>query len=372
MNLKQIIIFYPSFERGGVEKTIFNLLNYFKDKNIKIKLISAKNTRINILKKINNCSLIHPKEKINIFSNRLNTAFNCGLLLFKLLKMSNSNQTIIHSMQSNIIPIIICKIMGFKIIIRNSENPISSLRYDSNKFSFVLIYILRFIFYNCADKIITNSKGSAKSLKLFLLRNNFNKVKYIYNPFIRKVFKINKHKKKIIMSAGRLTKQKNFSNLIRAFIKSELYLDGYKLFIYGEGEDKRNLKLLIKDEKMSKVIFLKGYKKKLNREYSKAKIFVLPSIYEGLGNVLIEAINYGTPCIATNCQSGPNEILSFGKGGYIVPIFDVNSLSETLKLSVKNYRLSLKKLKYARSKLSRFFAKSQSNKYFYELKKTLR
>ena len=156
MNLKQIIIFYPSFERGGVEKTIYNLLNYFKDKNIKIKLISAKNTRINILKKINNCSLIHPKEKINIFSNRLNTAFNCGLLLFKLLKMSNSNQTIIHSMQSNIAAILICLLKKKKIIIRNSEDPIYSSINSENKFIAILVVILKFFFYSFADAVITN------------------------------------------------------------------------------------------------------------------------------------------------------------------------------------------------------------------------
>ena len=370
--MKQIIIFYPSFEKGGLEKTLTNLLINFSHKKIKIKLLSSKNSRVKELEKFNNFKIIYPKNIINIFSNRVNTAFSCALSLINLLKKSNPDQTIVHSMQSNVIPIMICKIFGYKIVIRNSEDPISSLKHDSNLISFAFICIFRFIFYNCVDKIITNSRGSAKSLRFFLFKRNFKKVRYIYNPFINKIKNINSNKKKIIMSAGRLTKQKNFKMLILAFIKSKLYLEGYKLYIYGKGKEKNNLNFLIKSQKMNKSVILKGYKKNLSKEYSKAKIFVLSSIYEGLGNVLIEALNHGTPCIATNCRSGPNEILLFGKGGYIVPIFDINKLSKVLKLSIKNYSLSQKKLIYARNELSRFSSKKQCEEYFNELKNTLK
>ena len=71
---------------------------------------------------------------------------------------------------------------------------------------------------------------------------------------------------------------------------------------------------------MNKKIFLIGYEENLEKIYKQSKLFVLPSIYEGLGNVLIDALNFRLPCIATNCKSGPEEILCKGKAGYIVPI----------------------------------------------------
>ena len=61
----------------------------------------------------------------------------------------------------------------------------------------------------------------------------------------------------------------------------------------------------------------KGWVKNTTPYLKKSKIFVLSSSYEGLGNVLIDAINYNVPCVSTNCPSGPSEILLNGKGGFL-------------------------------------------------------
>ena len=98
---------------------------------------------------------------------------------------------------------------------------------------------------------------------------------------------------------------------------------------------------------------------------------MLPSIYEGLGNVLIDALNFRLPCIATNCKSGPEEILCKGKAGYIVPIKNVNELEKKIHLIVNTYPKALKKAKYGKSKLYRFNAKKQSKKYLNYLSSTL-
>ena len=112
----------------------------------------------------------------------------------------NKSDTIVHSMQSNFIPIIISKILNFKVIIRNSEDSIESIKYSENKFFSYFIFLLRFIFYNFADFIVTNSKGSAKSLEIFVF--NKKKISHIYNPYLTeemvKKSKI-KFKKKILL-----------------------------------------------------------------------------------------------------------------------------------------------------------------------------
>lgn len=372
MTFKNLIIFYPSFERGGVEEIIKNLIIFNKTKRKKIFLITNKSTNTKVLKNIKNLNILETNIKKNLFLPfRIWSSLICSLKLKSLLNNLDKKNTIVHSMQSNIFSIIISKISGFKIVIRNSENPISSIKFSENKIISYLIFLLRFIFYNMSDKIITNSEGSAKSLELFMFGKNKKKIKHIYNPYLSikkiKMGESRYNKKKIILGVGRLTIQKNFQNLVHSFYKSDLYKKNYKLIIIGDGIEKKNLNNQINSLKMKKYILLKGYQKNLINFYKKSKLFVLPSKYEGLGNVLIDALNFNVPCIATDCKSGPEEILCFGKGGIIIPSDNIEALTEALKKSIKNYEIMKKKMKFAKKKLNRFHILSQSELYFKEL-----
>ncbi len=376
MKIKNLIIFYPSFERGGVEKIIINLINYFSKFKLRIYLITEKNNNLKGLKTKKNLYLIHPtKKNFSFLSSRYSTSLNCIYPLSKLLNRLSSKNTLIHSMQSNYIPILISKLKKFKIVIRNSEDPITSIKYSDNPISATFIFFLRFIFYNLSDKIITNSKGSGKSLKYFMFGKNKDKIQYIYNPYLTKEkikFSKKKYKRKnIILSVGRLCKQKNFKDLIIAFANFSKSNREYKLKIVGQGYQKNYLNNLIKLLNMKKKIILKGYVNDIDKEFKGAKLFVLPSLYEGLGNVLIDALNFSIPCISTNCKSGPKEILSFGKGGYLVPIKKPALLEKKMQEVLNNYSKSLKKVKFGRSRLFRFNAESQSYKYLKSLNNTL-
>jgi len=376
MKIKNIIIYYPSFEQGGVEKIIENLISFFAKFKINVYLISSKNKNLNTFKKIKNLKLIAPNNNFfKFFPGRFSSSINCLKPLSKLLDKLDKKNTVIHSMQSSYAPILLSKIKNFKIVIRNSEDPISSIKYADNKISSYFIFLLRFIFYNFADKIITNSKTSSLSLKFFLFGLNKKKVKYIYNPYLtqKKITSSYKKfkKKNIILSVGRLTKQKNFKDLIYAFKNFNAKHRKYILNIIGKGHQMDYLKSIIKSEKLEKSVFLRGYIKNLDYEYKISKIFVLPSIYEGLGNVLIDALNFSVPCIATNCKSGPSEILSYGKGGLIVPIKDIKSLEKAMTKFADNYSLALKKLNYGKQKLFRFNCNKQSLKYLKTLESAL-
>ena len=128
-----------------------------------------------------------------------------------------------------------------------------------------------------------------------------------------------------------------FNFCIQKFLKK---YDNFKLFIIGDGYQKNYLQKIIDNKKLNKKVFLKGYKNNLNKYYKQAKLFVLPSVYEGLGNVLIDAINYSVPCVSTTCKSGPSEILCNGKGGELVPINNVDQLNHKMIKSIqrqKNY-----------------------------------
>ena len=110
MKIKNIIIYYPSFERGGVEKILVNLIDYLVKKKIFISLITIKNKNNFFLKENKYLKIITPKKKIfNLFPERYISALSCIIPLLKMIKKFNRKNTIIHSMQSNIVAILIAK-----------------------------------------------------------------------------------------------------------------------------------------------------------------------------------------------------------------------------------------------------------------------
>ncbi len=235
MSLKKIIIFYPSFEKGGVEIILVNLIDFFLKKRINVTLISS-----NFPKKFSKNKLFNYREfkpLKSIFPARLSRAFSASSLLLDELNKSDSDNTIVFSLQSSSISILISKIFGFKIIVRNAEDPIYSTYYADNKVLALIAIVSKFLTYNFANGIITNSIGSKRSLSKFIFSN---KITSIYNPYIKDKFKIKSKtkRKNVILSVGRLTKQKDFQTLIKAFSLVNKKIKNHKLIIIGDGEKK--------------------------------------------------------------------------------------------------------------------------------------
>ena len=168
-----------------------------------------------------------------------------------------------------------------------------------------------------ADHIISISK----QVKDDLVENfniNKNKITTIYNPALKIEFGKQKMKidenfynnNKVVVNVGRLTNQKGQWHLIKAFSYVVKKVPNAKLLILGQGELDKYLKTIIKIYNMEKNIFLLGF---VNNPYDyikKSKCFVFSSLFEGLGNSLLEALACGIPIISTDCVSGPREILA--------------------------------------------------------------
>ena len=366
--LKKIIIFYPSFERGGVEIVLVNLIKFFLKQKIEIVLITSNFKKKFFKNKLFNCKYI----KVAPFSflpDRINKALSASKTLQDELKKSKKKNTIVFSLQGSSLAILISKFLGFKIIVRNAEDVFGSTIYSENKIQSLIILILKSLLYNFADKIITNSVGSGNSLKKIIFKK---KIYPIYNPYFKKVYKNSSHKRQnYILSIGRLVKQKDFYNLIIAFNIIKKKIPNLKLIIIGDGQLKYQLQNLVNDLGLSKRIIFTGWKVKLKKYYTKSKLFILNSLYEGLGNVLIDAVNYNLPIIATDCDSGPKEIIDYGKGGALVPIKNPTLLSKKILFCLNNYEISIKKSKYAKKRLKRFNCDNNCNTYFKLISKTI-
>ncbi|QGU33727.1 glycosyltransferase [Thermochromatium tepidum] len=134
----------------------------------------------------------------------------------------------------------------------------------------------------------------------------------------------------VIMGAGRFQRQKDFPTLIRAFARLRAERD-CRLMILGEGGGRRRLEALIAELGLDADVALPGFQTQLPAYLARAALFVLSSVWEGSPNVLTEALALGVPAVATDCPSGPSEILAGGRHGPLVPVGDVAALTAAMR-----------------------------------------
>ena len=264
--------------------------------------------------------------------------------------------------------IILAKIISVQIIVRLSNH--YSLVSNEKSLLRNISEISKRVFYKWADFVVANSSELARDYKKKLGCN----IKTIYNPInfnlinrmgkekIKEpLFKIKK--RPIVIGAGRLVKQKNFELLIKALAKvvAKISCD---LVIIGEGSERHRLQSLINKLDLRKNVWLLGHRNNPYKYFFKGDLFVLSSKYEGMPNVLVEAIACGLPAVSTRCKSGPTEILKNGMCGKLVPISDVSCLANAIKDSLTNISATKLKYKMAKAHLSMYEEKNIFAQWF--------
>ena len=166
------------------------------------------------------------------------------------------------------------------------------------------------------------------------------------------------------ITVGRLSGEKGHKYLIEAFYKANKEIPNSKLFILGEGSLRAQLEEQIRVMGLKNDVFLLGFKKNPYKYMSKASIFVLSSLHEGLSIVLIEALACNLPIISTNCKVGPKEILDDGKYGLLTKVADSNDLAEKMVLLGKNRELRETFSKKSDDRIKIFNIERFTNKWF--------
>ncbi len=354
---KNLIIFMPFIGGGGVEKNLFLISNFLSKKisNLKICTISNK-----FQKKFNNSiGFIYPKKN---YSKDINIRIKYMVCLFELFKyLKNNKNSVVLSFQANIYCIIVCKLLGVKVIARSNSSPSGWYHNNFKKLIYKKIISL-------ADKVIVNSLNFKKQMK-----SKFNiKVQNIFNPLNFNEIK-KKSKEKInynflykglnIINIGRLTDQKDQITLLKSInlIKNKIKV---RLLIIGDGIEKDNLDKYIKENNLSKFVKIKNYLENPYPFISKSDLFILSSKYEGLPNVLLEAAVLKKFIISTDCPTGPKEILNNGKGGFLFNIGDYKKLSQLILYFLKNKKRLNTKINYTYNSLYKYDLNKNLMKYY--------
>lgn len=227
-----------------------------------------------------------------------------------------------------------------KIVFWNQARTIISIR-QSQRFIPSLFQLIGKILYPFTDHIVTVSEDE----KINLIKNyriKDEKITTIYNGVnLEKINRLQDEPLDInddifkddvfpFITIGRLTRQKNYPLLIKAFAQIHAEYPETRLLIIGEGEMKEELQKLSTSTDHSGVYFLW---KKVNvfPFLKRSNAFILASLWEGFPNVLIEAMACGLPVISTDCPTGPKEILDNGKYGFLIESNNENELYEAMK-----------------------------------------
>jgi glycosyltransferase involved in cell wall biosynthesis len=356
---KTIIIFNPSVEGGGVEKNLFIISNYLCRKINNVRLISSnyqKNKFSNKLKIINS-KIFQPKSRLGRYLVCI------PLLIREIIKNKN---VIVFSFQANLYATIICFLLSIPIVIRANSSPTSWANNLIKRFVYK-------IFYKYPKKIIVNSYDFKKQMKSILSLNSI----CIYNPLNKNFIKRQARKKNSlnfykktnlkIISNGRLTDQKNHILILKALKKIKKQVN-FKLIILGQGENKNKLIDFINKNHLKKNVKIINYRKNPYSYLLKANLFVLSSVYEGLPNVLLEAMVLKKFIISSNCPTGPSEILRNGKYGLLYNSNQTLDLSRKIIFFYKNRNFCKKKTVQAYNALDRFDLNKNLDKYLKVLK----
>ena len=314
---------------GGAEKVALTLTETFLDQGHTVTIVT-----------IDNVKLIDIDERISLFSldfkKRLNKyAYNRKKMHALLDTIQTERGTfdfiLVHLYKASRVMQYYSKVQCFHIM-HNTQSK-SALK-EKRGFNRWLVKRKIQNVYNGRD-IICVSKGVEKDI-LNVMQVKPRSIRVIYNPFdiasIRRKAEepcdLLFHDEYIIF-VGRLTKEKRVDYLFRAYAKSNI---GEKLLIVGDGSESESLKLLAKTLKIEHKVIFTGTVTNPYKYIKGAKFLVLSSLYEGFGNVLVEALILQTPVVSTNCPSGPEEILKhYTLDALVDGNFDNDALAEKMK-----------------------------------------
>lgn len=283
------------------------------------------------------------------------------LPLKNLIKKDKPDYLVVHLITS--LPLFLLIIFKFqtKFILRISGRPrLNILRKFLWKLSLKKIHMI-----TCPT---ISTLNYLKNLNIV----DVNKIKLLYDPILsirnisgKTILKNNKNNfafKNYFFSAGRLTYQKNFLFLCKVFAELIKVYPDEKLIIAGEGENKSKILSFIKKNKLENNIILAGYLNNIQSYMKNAKCFILPSLWEDPGFVLVEAAAERLLTISSDCDSGPKELIEDNVNGLLFSSNNSKSLFSQIEKffflnEKKKYKMIYENLK--RSKKFTIFNHSQ-------------
>jgi glycosyltransferase involved in cell wall biosynthesis len=341
MQAPLVSIFLPSLLIGGAEKALVELANH----------LSAEGWRTHLVVLSATGPLAeHLSATVELVDLRCNSFRQAIVALARYYK-SRRPSVVLTSLYATGLAAIAARFIARhkpKILVGAHNSLQAKVAHPDNvKDKWLLMPLCRILF-PLADGFIPVSRGLAKELET-LLGLPGNRIRAIYNPVINDTLTNlaaepvshpwligpASRQYKTLVSVGRLVEQKGYDVLLLALQLAKNSLD-CRLIIIGGGPLLSDLENTARQLGISDIVDLVGWQTNPYKFVARADLFVLSSRWEGLANVLIEALACGCPVVSTNCRYGPEEILECGKYGALARVDDPVDLAEKIISSLSS------------------------------------
>jgi len=181
--------------------------------------------------------------------------------------------------------------------------------------------------YKLANVVTANSESGLSAMRAFVPES---KLVLVSNPLPQRDSRAPNDRKRFL-AIGRLTAQKGFDLLLRAFAEIAAELPEWSVVLVGDGEERESLTALCRELGVEDRVYFAGRTSSVEEWYRAGGVFVLPSRHEGRPNAMLEAMSAGLPVIVSDASSGPLEILGGGEAGLVVATENVHALADAMR-----------------------------------------
>lgn len=339
---------------GGAERTVAYLSSYLADKSWDVSIVSLTDDIFYTL---------NPKVQLKTlgiksgYSNVIERYLLIFRRYYELAKYLRKNRPdVVFCMLPNMAKYIlyIHKILKFKLITSERINPESCIDLNTIK--------MKNRVYLQSDGIVFQTKRARDYYSPEISKKGIVIHNAVGNELVYNV-PDNIERKNKISAIGRLVDQKDYPTLLKSFKNVVEKYPEFTLEIFGHGPDRKALKLLADDLGIGEKVVFKGACSDAILQAADSACYVMSSLFEGMPNALMEAMAAGIPCVSTDCPNGPNELITDGVNGLLVPLSDVEALTSAILRMIEDKEFAEKCGKNAKEILKTHSVEIKAKEY---------
>jgi N-acetylgalactosamine-N,N'-diacetylbacillosaminyl-diphospho-undecaprenol 4-alpha-N-acetylgalactosaminyltransferase len=329
-----------SLKVGGAERSVSRLVNHLAGMGSEVHLV---------LRKDEISFPLHPDVRVHILSG-----WNKGGKVRKIVQLRNALRRCIKEIDpdvsvgyTSLYSVILAATLVRNVVIRFDVYPLTLKKWKRSLF---------FTFLNLPNvqRIVCITSDTKTDLAPYFPKKQ---LEIIHNAALPEEAVVSQNEfswpRRYFVGMARLVRTKGFQLTIQAFADSKAYRT-HDFIILGDGGYRDRLQALCHKLGVEEYVHFLGYQKSPFPIIAGADFFVHASYREGFPNVLTEALSHGVPVIATDCKTGPSEIIQEGRNGYLIPVGDVAGLADKIELLCNNQVRLGQLSSYAKSSVSRF------------------
>lgn len=331
MASSDVAFLLPDLEGGGAERAVLYLAEHFANSGYKTDLLLTRAHGPLLTRVPSKVRLFDFADGKRVEGPRLASTALCGLVRY--LRTTPPRCLLSSLTGTNLVALVARKLARtpIRLVLREANT-------RKNVRSRMTALAMRML-YPSADAVVAVSEGVAKDLVIHA-KVDPHRVEVVHTPVnVERLQRLagqtpdhdwlTEGTVPVVLGVGRLVPQKNFSLLLRAFFQVRQSLEA-KLILLGDGPLRKDLENQAKVLGIQSDVSMPGFVDNPYCFMSRAAVVTLSSEWEGLPNVLVEALAVGTPVVATDCHSGPREILRDGQYGWLTPTGDSEALAAAI------------------------------------------